>query len=190
MKIILIFLICISLVFSNGSLGYREIEDGYIVTSVAFEKTGNEVEMILEVLLPLSTEQTYENMLYGKGENFEKAYVEIQKSLVKSLYFEHCGVIIISNNYTVSETEKIFDFCKNLKLISIDVYAVVTDDLNEIFKTEKSSESLGYDIIELLKNSKFESLKNQFYQIEKQYALGLTPNFPVVNVKNNRLILE
>lgn len=188
----MVILICICLVSLSGCSGGKEIEDGYIVTSIAFRKNGNETEIILEVLLPRSTELIDKNntLLYGKGESFEKAYCEIQKSLVKSLYFEHCGAIIISNDYTTNEIEKIFDFCKKNKLLNIDVYAVLTDDFDKFFKTEKTGESLGYDIIELLKNSEFKSTKNQIYQIEKQYALGLAPELPVVNVKNNILILE
>lgn len=175
------------------STGYREIERGYFVTAVGIQERENKIQIILETLSASDREPGSESVkiLYGEGESLSNAYGNIKKSLVKSLYFEHCGVIAADNGFTENEISEILDFCNDLETLNIDVYVVRTDNAAALFETETAYKSVGYSIIELIKNSgSYDNAENQLYNIRKRYAGGSAEKLPSVNVKNDTLILE
>ena len=192
MKKALIFLLCVSLFLCCGCTGYREIERGYFVTAIGFTKQGRNFNIILETLSPSDVQPSGEtsHVLSGSGKTLDAAYDEINKSLIKKLYFEHCGVIVFNQNFTEDELSEIFDFCSTFKTLNIDAFAVKSDDVKLLFETEAADESVGYDIIGLVKNAGDNVFSNQLYQIERQRKRGISTILPTVSAKNNTLILE
>lgn len=175
------------------STGYREIERGYMVTAVGIHAEENKIQIILETLSSSDREPGSESIkiLYGEGDNLNRAFGSIKKSLVKSLYFEHCGVIALDSDFTDSEISKILDFCNDLETLNIDVYVVRTHNTAALFETEAAYKSIGYSVIELTKNTGANgSVSNQLYNVRKRYSSGENFKLPVVTVKNNTLVLE
>ena len=97
----------------------------------------------------------------------------------------------MKNKKFLEECDKILDFCNDLETLNIDVYVVRTDNAAALFETETAYKSVGYSIIELIKNSgSYDNAENQLYNIRKRYEGGSTDHLPLVNVKNDTLILE
>lgn len=184
-----IILTLISLILLCGCTGYREIERGYFVTAIGFTKQNGGFGIVLETLAPSDIEPSGEgnNLLSGSGKTLDAAYGKIKNSLTKSLYFEHCGVIVVSRDFTENEILEIFDFCTALNTLNIDVYVAQTDDVTALFETETTDESVGYSIIGLIKNAGNNGFSNQLYQIKRQ---GVKTVLPTVSVRNNTLVSE
>ena len=189
MKKTAIISILISLISLCGCTGYREIQRGYLVTAIGFIKQSNDFGIVLETLSPSEIELSGEksNVLSGSGRTLDTAYGEVNQSLTKSLYFEHCGAIVVSRDFTESEMSEIFDFCTNLDTLNIDVYVAQTDDVTALFESKTADESVGYSIIGLIKNAGDNTFLNQLYQIKRQDAQTV---LPTVNIQNNTLGLE
>lgn len=189
MKKTAIISILISLISLCGCTGYREIQRGYFITAIGFTKQSNDFGIILETLSPYDTEPSGEksNIISGSGKTLDAAYGEVNQSLTKSLYFEHCGAIVVSRDFTESEMSEIFDFCTNLDTLNIDAYVAQTDNVTALFESKTADESVGYSIIGLIKNAGNNTFLNQLYQIKRQDAQTV---LPTVNVQNNTLVLE
>ena len=189
MKKTAIISILISLILLCGCTGYREIERGYFVTAIGFTKQSNDFGIILEMLSPSDIEPSGEkiNVLSFGGKTLDAAYGEVNQSLKKPLYFEHCGAIVVSRDFTENEISEIFDFCSNLDELNIDVYVARTDDVTAIFESQTADESVGYSIIGLIKNTGDNVFLNQLYQIKRQDAQAV---LPTVIAQNNTLVLE
>lgn len=186
MKKFLMCLCCVTLVFCCGCGSYREINQGFLVTAIGFEKQDNNVKIVLETVFDSEKTEDESNLLSGEGESFESAYGQIKNTLVKKLYFEHCGVVAIDVGFTENEIAKILKFYQEISTVNTGVYAVRTNNATSLFKTRTKSESVGYDIINLIKNSN-KVFSNQLYQINRQ---NFNVELPIINSKNNTLILE
>lgn len=189
MKKTAIISILISLILLCGCSGYREIERGYFVTAIGFTRQNGGFDIVLETLSPSDIEPSGEksNVLSCSGKTLDAAYGEISKRLTKPLYFEHCGAIVVSRDFTESERSDIFDFCTTLDTLNIDVYVAQTDDVTALFESKTAEESVGYSIIGLIKNADDNVFLNQLYQIKRQ---GVETLLPTVIAQNNTLVLE
>ena len=189
MKKLTLFLCVLSLTLLCGCTGYRETERGYLVTAIGFKKSSGKIGISLETLVASDTEQNNEseNILYGEGKDIVSAYSDIKRQLLKDIYFEHCGVIAVENGFDDNETTEILNFCRGLQSLNIGVYVVKTDDINALFETKVSHESVGYAVIGLIKNAGDSDFSNKLYEIQKnQTAFTL----PQIKKKDNTLFLE
>lgn len=192
MKKLKLFICVFILITLCGCTGYRETERGYLVTAIGFRKDNGKVEISLETLTASDTAQNSEsgNILYGAGQNLTEAYYSLKSSLLKDVYYEHCGVIVVENSFDEEETVEILTFCRTLQSLGIGVYVVKSDNVSGLFETRILDESVGYGIIGLIKNAGQDKFSNKLYQIEKNQAAQKTFVLPKVNAKNNILILE
>lgn len=194
MKKILSVSVVLLLTFCSGcGKGYREIERGYLVTAVGLCVNESKVQIVLETLSASDTDSGSESikLLYGDGNSLREAYDNIKKSLIKTLYFEHCGVIAADNSLANNEMYKLLDFCNNIETLKSDVYLVQTDNADELLQTEAVYKSVGYGIIELIKNSgNYSDGDIRLYGIKRHRKNGTAVKLPLVNVKNNTLVLE
>lgn len=189
MKKLCIVFLALALIFCSGCNGYKEIERGYFVTAVGFKIGDNGIKILLEALSPSADEQK-RCVLSGEGKDLSDAYRELQKSLVKKPYFEHCGVIMLENGLKQSDILNILNFCAENISLNIGVYLVGAQNITEILKTPSLSDSVGYDIISLIKNSKDKSYSNKLYQIKRQTEEHKIYDLPLISLENERLILE
>ncbi|MDO4607654.1 MAG: hypothetical protein Q4B40_00495 [Clostridia bacterium] len=175
MKKIILSLVCVGLLC--GCSGYKEINNGFLVTSVAVGKTDNDIEIMLNVIQP---ENEKGLILSGSGTDLKSAYKEIKKSQTKTLYFEHCGTIVLNQNIK-GETKQILNFCKSQMNIPIAAQVVYCSDAKALFNADQT----GYDVISLIKNTGGNG-QNRIYKIEQ----GKNTKIPTVAVKDNTMVFE
>ncbi len=172
----LIPLFCLMLLC--GCSGYKEINNGYLVTGIAFDKTSDGVKITVNAVLP----EGEENMiLSGSGEGLKSALNDLKKAQVKTLYFEHCGTVVLNQNLK-DNVYSILEFCKNQIKTPIAARVVLCNDAGSLFLADRT----GYDVISLLKNNNFKT-DNRLYKIEQ--GVGKTV-LPLLSVKQNTISFE
>lgn len=179
MKRLVILLFAFLILFLTGC-GYREIDRGYLVTAVGFDEEKGSVKIYIEAISSpdVSDSPPERVVLAGDGSNLQNAFESLKLSLVKPLYFEQMGAVVVGG----SLNGKIISFLESIPNVNYGIFIVKTDNVKALFEVQTPSGVLGYDIIGLVKtNTKTE---NQLYQINRQdFAL------PTVNFENDRLIL-
>lgn len=180
----------ISLILLCGCTGYREINRGYTVTAMGFiEKDGN-FNIIIETMSSSDvTDKPPEKIvLSGSGVTLEAAFGNLKSQLIKPLYFEQLGTIVLDSDLNQLQQDEIMDFFENLQSVSWGIYIVQSSDINALFDTETPGGILGYDIIGLVKNFENQGgseLSNQFYQLRRAPSA-----LPVVDIADNQLIFK
>ncbi len=165
------------LILLCGCSGYKEINNGYLVTGIAFDKTDNGVKITVNAVLP----EGEENMiLSGSGDSLSSAFNNLKKSQVKTLYFEHCGTVVLNQNLK-DNLYPILEFCKNQIKTPIAVRVVFCNDSKSLFLADRT----GYDVISLLKNSNFKT-DNRLYKIEQGVRETV---LPLLSVRQNTISL-
>ena len=180
MKRLVILLFVFLILFLTGC-GYREIDRGYLVTAVGFAEENESVNIYIEAISSpdVSDSPPERVVLMGDGSNLQNAFESLKLSLVKPLYFEQMGAVVVGSNLN----DEIISFLESIPNVNYGIYIVKTDDINALFEAQTPSGVLGYDIIGLVKtNTKNE---NQLYQINrKDFRL------PTVNFKDGKLIID
>lgn len=195
MKRILIFMCAVSLVLLCGCKAAREIERGYFVTAIGFKLSDDKTEMILEILSPTNAagSSNKTDILSGKGDTVTAAYEDIKRGLVKDIYFEHCGIVAIEGGADSKALTELLKFCNTLQSLGVGVYVVKTDDVYNVFDSDTVNESVGYDVIGLIKNTAENGdtkVLNQIYQIGRTLSSGKEPSLPLVTSADGKLSLE
>ncbi len=176
MKKTILSLLC--LILLCGCSGYKEINDGYLVTSVAFEELDGGGLITANIILP----QTEENMILSAwGGDFDEAFSALKKAQVRSLYFEHCGTVVL-NPRLKPQAFEILELCKNKIKIPIAARVVYCHDAKALFSADRT----GYDVISLLKNNNARQ-DNQIFEIE-QTADNL--ELPFISISDKTMIFE
>ncbi len=179
MKRCIVFL-CVFCVLVLCGCSYREIDRGYLVTAIGFQKENVKSKIYIEAISSSDVNDSPPTrvVLESEGSNFENALTNLNRSLVKPLYFEQLGAAVISGD----QTDEGISFLKSIKNINYGIFVVKTDDIDLLFKSQTPSGVLGYDIIGLIKNNgKF---KNQLYQNGR-----LDFYLPLVNFSSDKLTL-
>lgn len=157
-----------------GCGGYREINQGYLVTSLGVWKQNNTITFLIEALSSsdVSDKASERVVLSGGGESVSLAYKSLKESVVKPLYFEQLGAVVLQN-ISVQDLKEIED-------IKPDVYLVETNDIKALFDADTPSGILGYDIISLIKTQATETkseISNQLYNSQNEKFVIPTVNF-------------
>ena len=177
-SILLVFLFCFLL---SGCTGYREIERGYFVTAIAFSKSGESVSVLVEALFSsdVTNEKSERVVLKCVGNSEKDAFESLENTLVKPLYLEHLGAILLEN-----ELAENIVFLKQINGINGGAYVVKTSDATALFKNDSPSGILGYDIVNLIKKqNKKNSTKITLYNADN-------PRLPTVDFKEETFILQ
>ena len=177
MKRLVILLFVFSILLLTGC-DYREIDRGYLVTAVGFTEQRGSVKIYIEAISSpdVSDSPPERVVLTDDGNNLQNAFESLKLSLVKPLYFEQMGAVVVGG----SLNDKIISFLESIPSINYGIFIVKTDDINALFEAQTPSGVLGYDIIGLVKTNT--KIKNQLYQINrKDFRL------PTVNFKDDKL---
>ena len=165
-----------------GCGGYREINRGYLVTGFGISEQNGTVTVLAEALTSsdVSDNPSKRVVLSGSGKTVSLAYENLKASVVKPLYFEQLGTVVLQN-VNAQEVKKLSD-------IKQDVYLVKTDDIKLLFGADTPSGVLGYDIISLIKThikqTKTE-ISNQLYNSQNEKFV-----LPEVNFKSETLTIK
>jgi len=195
MKKSVVLACAIALMMLCGCTGYREIDQGYIVTAIGFKKNSDETEIVLEVLTPSGTAEKVKdtNVLSGTGKSEKEAYNDIKSQLVKDIYLDHCGLVAIEGGFNTKELTEVLQFCNTLQSLNIGAYVINTNNVEDLFDAKAVRMSVGYDVIRLIKNAakgNGQSFSNQVYQLQRDFSAGKSPQIPLVNITDKKISLE
>lgn len=185
-------IIALSLVLLCGCSGYREIERGYLVTTIAFKPDGNGICIIAEAISSSDTlDKPSEKITFSsKGDDILDAYRTLESEVVKPLYFEQVGTLVVESTFDRKSLAEIIDFCGNLQSASLGIYVVQSDDVTLLYSLETDDGVLGYDIIGIIKNyekSQGGRIQNQLYQLKRQQSSNKDFYLPSVNAVDGKL---
>ena len=183
----------LSLLLLCGCTGYREIDRGYIVTAIGVSQKEGKINLFVEAISSSDVvdKPSERVVLHGTGDNINTAFKNLKESLVKPLYFEQTGTVIVEKSVNNVGKKELLDLCKNHSAIGLGVYIVSTDNLNSLFEINSPNGILGYNVIGLIDNyekSTNKKLFNRLFEIKRQDFLA--NNLPVVSVIDNRLKLK
>ena len=183
----------LSLLLLCGCTGYREIDRGYIVTAIGVSQKEGKINLFVEAISSSDVvdKPSERVVLHSTGDNINTAFKSLKESLVKPLYFEQTGAVIVENSVADKSKKELLDLCKKHSAIGLGVYIVSTDNLNSLFEFDSPNGILGYDVIGLIDNYEKNSGKklfNRLFEIKRQDFLA--DNLPVVSVIDNRLKLK
>lgn len=195
MKKSALILLTVAVALLCGCTGYREINRGYLTTALGFSIDDGDFTITLETISSSDvTDKPSEVItLSGRGKSLDDAYTALEKQLVKPLYFEQLGTIVISNALDDAQIKLAIDFYKKLPSANYGIYLVKTNDISALFNSETAGGVLGYDVIGIIKNfEKRNSVKlsNRLYEINRIGFLKGVANVPVVNVADGKLELS
>ncbi len=176
-----VILLCVFSILLLTGCGYREIDRGYLVTAMGFTEENQNTKIYIEAISSPDVSDTPPErvVLKATGIDLENAFENLKHSLVKPLYFEQMGAVVVSDPLN----HKTISFLKNIPNINYGIFVVSTDDINSLFEAQTPSGVLGYDIVGLVKTNT--KNLNQFYQINRKDFL-----LPRVNFTDDRLILS
>ena len=182
-----------SLLLLCGCTGYREIDRGYIVTAIGVSEKENKTNIFIEAISSSDVvdKPSERVVLHSTGDDINSAFKNLEYSLVKPLYFEQTGAVIVENSVSDDGKKELFALCKKHSAIGLGVYIVSTDELNSLFEINSPNGILGYDVIGLIdsyEKSSGKKLFNRLFEIKRQDFLA--NNLPVVSVIDNRLKLK
>ena len=166
-----------------GCSGYKEINNGYLVTAISFEKSGEESQILLKVLLPENEDESL--ILSGSGSGFDEAFSMLLRTQAKSLYFEHCGVLAIKRDTPKNEIEDILSFCHKKLNAPAAMRAVYCDDTKSVFDADKT----GYDVITLINNNGIK-YENRLYALKRKINDKADFSLPMVSARDNTVFFE
>lgn len=190
MKNVAVILAVILLALMCGCTGYREIDRGYLATAIGFSANGEKTDIIIEALSSSYSPDTSPEIqiLTATGDTAEHALDLMKSQLVKPLYFEQLGAVVLDLNLNDEKRQDVMRFLKTLQRVNLGIYFVNSDNTSALFEADAPSGILGYDIVGLIKNFEKESGKkalNRFHQIEK--ADGV---LPIVSANEKQLRLN
>ena len=193
---IISFLCAASILFLSGCNGYREADNGYIVTAIGFDGE-DEISVFVEVVTAGGSELRSEpssEVLVGKGKSPMEAIFSLNSQISKNLVFEHCTAIIIGRTLSETHLEKVLKYGKDTKELNFAVDMFICENAGELLKNSKSvSVAKGFDIASNLKETKSETgidYQNKFYEIYMEYKAGNNYTFPFLSVEDERIIID
>lgn len=161
-----------------GCADYREIDKGYLVTSIGISSQENTTSIFVEALSSsdVISKEITRVVLTETGKNLKEAYKNLQASLVKPLYLEQLGAVFLENTDITPLSE--------IKQLKLDVYVVKTNSAKALFEGETISGVLGYDVISLIKTQQ-KNTQNQLYKIQNK-----NQTLPTVDFLNGKMVLS
>ena len=197
MRIKLISLFCVvSFLMLCGCSGYREADNGYIVTAIGFD--GNEdFKVSVEVVTAGGSELRSEpksEVISGKGNSPMEAVFSLNSKISKNLVFDHCTALLIGKNLSGKNLEEVLKYGKEIKELNFAIDMFMCESAEDLLKESESvSVARGFDIAANLKETKSETgidYQNKFYEIYMEYNAGKSYSFPYLKVKNERIIID
>lgn len=200
-KKIICFLIALFFILTlSGCRGgvYRQPDQQYLVSGIAFKKDLNKITAFVETVV-VNTESTKQgvsrHIFSASGDSVEVSMLNLSGKISKPLLFDHCGIIAIDENLNAEQFEQIIDYCQANEEINLATYMVSSPFADTLFTCEPvSTLTVSYDImgvidrVEYLNGIKFH---NRYYEV---CANKLRPSqcffLPNITVNNLQYILS
>ncbi len=186
-----LLVVCILLLLCACS-DYREIERGYLVTALCFGGEGEALTVRVETLFSAADGNSAPEtkILTASGENAFGALDNLELTLTKELYFDHCAALIIENSIDREQLNDIISYCNKNEWLNEGLYVVLTEDIDKVLEIEAVSNAVGFDIMNLMKKMKTKNkidYKNRFYEMEKTMIEGEELSLPLIKSEEGRV---
>lgn len=186
MKRFLAILLVVAFLGLCGCNGYKEIDRGYLVTALGIEQTITGVNVYIEAASSSDVDNSEPKrvILRAGGITLQNAFKNLRNTVVKPLYFEQLGTVVLNQN----PSDKTVSFLQDAINLNLGVYLIKSYDVEALFKYEPPNGFLGYDIIGLIKSTEKEhkiSSSVRFYQFYRNYD-----KLCEIAIKNNALTLN
>ena len=159
-------------VFLCGCAGHRELDKGYMLTSVGFEGVDGGFKVIAELLSvsDIQDSSPTPQVLSAIGETPESALYKLSLDFPRAVYFDHCATLAIGQGIETEKLKSVINYCAKAENLNLNMYVIHSLDIEALFKTPTVSASVGYHIMRLLSFKAKESgvdYNSKFYQIKK-----------------------
>ena len=178
MKKFLLLIFCFCFIFPLSGCGnnaVREANMEYMVSSIGFDKAGQKIKIIAEIIIVNSGqgETGAQPMLFSAvGKSPEDAMYKLHSKLSKPLMLNHSGLLVISKKLSDEAVKEIMNICITDKNITGAIKLIATENAEKLMNIKPNSDiALGYEISNALKQySEFSGInyKNRFYEIESK----------------------
>lgn len=183
----IVFLV-LSLLVLCGCSTTNEIDRGFLATTVGFYESDGQITVVIDALSSSNDNPAQQLLLSGSGNSPQAALDNLKTHLAKPLYFKQLGCAVFDTSLRPENLTTCIDLLLSMQDVHFGIYAVKTDDIKTLFKLTPQSESLGYDIIGLVKNFENQTgakTKSQLYQSGDCSAF-----LPTINVVDGNLVIK
>lgn len=169
-------LFCIFLVFCFlllcGCAGQRELDKGYMLTSIGFEGVDGGFKVIAELLSVSDTQgdSPAPQVLSAIGDTPENALYNLSLDFPRAVYFDHCTALAIGEGIEAERLEAVIKYCAGADNLNLNMYVIYSPDIETLFSTPTVSSSVGYHIMRLVSFKAKESgvdYNSRFYEIKR-----------------------
>lgn len=166
-------------VFLCGCAGHRELDKGYMLTSVGFEGADGGFKVIAELLSVSDTQDSSPapQVLSAIGETPESALYNLSLDFPRAVYFDHCATLVIGQGIETEKLKSVINYCAQAQNLNLNMYVIYSPDIEMLFKTPTVSAAVGYHIMRLLSFKAKESgvdYNSKFYEIKKNEGANNT----------------
>ena len=159
--LIFILLCCLFLSSCSFVSGYGEPEDRYIVSAIGFDKSGDLVEVSVQII------DGGEMLIRrGVGETARQAMAHVEGADEKQLEISHLALVVIGDRISGDSLADIFDFCRKNSDITVGVKVVSAYSASELLSIEGAE---GYRLVGAVRDDDSGvgfTAKSRFYEIE------------------------
>ena len=161
-----------------GCFDYREIEKSYIVSAVGFDKAQDNFIVCLE-----AANNEKNRVFLASGKDFNAAFKNIGKQFAKEPEFSHTACIVLGDRLDSEAQRAAIAFCGDIKNLSLTAGVIGTRDTASLLGCEPYDETVGFDILKILKKNKLES--SLFYE----FAVGSEILLPCFEATSEGVVL-
>ncbi|MBR4909748.1 MAG: hypothetical protein IKZ47_00290 [Clostridia bacterium] len=177
-----------------GCSGYRETDNEYIISAIAFKNSGGGFLAYAEVLDIGSDSDSTENKIFkARGDTPYKAVNALIYMLPKNAVFDHCAVAITENNIYGEDLKSVFDYLFDAKNLNLGIYMYNTAGVDDIFSCKAQELSVGYDIMAIQTNIEKTTgipFKNKYYEVLSRIEASDGFCLPLLSAEDKRPVIS
>lgn len=191
-KLLAVFLVVCACTNLCSCSDYRELEKGYLVAALCFSSEGQGLTVRAETLFSASDGNSAPKIeiLTASGENALGAIDNLELTLTRQLYFDHCAALIVENSISLEQLNDIISYCNKNERLNEGLYVVLAEDIDKVLEIEPVSNAVGFDIMNLMKKLKTKNkidYKNRFYEMKKRMMEGEALSLPLIKSEEGRV---
>lgn len=170
-RLLSIFLVSCFLLLCGCDM-QRELDKGYMLTSIGFEGVDDGFKVIAELLSVSDTQGTSPapQVLSAIGDTPENAIYNLSLDFPRAVYFDHCAALAIGEGIEAERLEAVIKYCARADNLNLNMYVIYSPDIEILFSTPTVSSSVGYHIMRLVSFKAKESgvdYNSRFYEIKR-----------------------
>lgn len=167
-----------------GCSNYREIERGYLVSAIGIKHSSNNVQIYIEAQTTNFTDKALEKVtLTENGNTLNDAFGKLNSRIVKPLYFEQLGLVVFEKNVTQEDLCFLTDVLK----LNLGIYIIKSNNTKLLFDYDLSNNTLGYDVVTLIKNFEKTHSANTFSRFFEVLKTNDSPL--LIDIYENKMAL-